>query len=224
MDKSNKRRLWSTEETICFLQCYLARKEEFSEVRKKRLGYQHVLEDMIAYGIADDILTPICLERRMRTLVSVFRAAKNNNRGTGASPCLPPYMQLMKKIFGNKPIISNKRTVSLEFKSDVEDLEELEELKVNIPTYAELLPTQEPRQHSRSVINKRKSLRSAYYENKLLIQKRIGEQKIAIFKEKMSKLVEEVRRKWNRELELKEKKLELEERKFELLKKIVHKM
>ncbi|XP_037931712.1 uncharacterized protein LOC119666501 [Teleopsis dalmanni] len=111
--------------------------------QKKRLGYQHVLEDMIAHGIADDF-TPVCLERKMRTLLSAFKAAKDNNRRTGASPCLPPYMELMNEIFGDKPIISNNHTATLGFDSYVEDIEVLEELEINIvQTHAELSPTQE---------------------------------------------------------------------------------
>ncbi|XP_037927774.1 uncharacterized protein LOC119672718 [Teleopsis dalmanni] len=143
MVKSNTRKLWTTKETKCFLECYLARKEEFMETRKKRLGYQHVLEDMIAHGIADDF-TPVCLERKMRTLLSAFKAAKDNNRRTGASQCLPPYMELMNEIFGDKPIISNNHTATLGFDSYVEDIEVLEELEINIvQTHAELSPTQE---------------------------------------------------------------------------------
>ncbi|XP_037944485.1 uncharacterized protein LOC119677285 [Teleopsis dalmanni] len=140
---SNTRKLWTTKEMKCFLECYLARKEEFMETRKKRLGYQHVLEDMIAHGIADDF-TPVCLERKMRTLLSAFKAAKDNNRRTGASPCLPPYMEMMNEIFGDKPIISNNHTATLGFDSYVEDIEVLEELEINIvQTHAELSPTQE---------------------------------------------------------------------------------
>ncbi|XP_037931720.1 uncharacterized protein LOC119666510 [Teleopsis dalmanni] len=98
---------------------------------------------MIAHGIADDF-TPVCLERKMRTLLSAFKAAKDNNRRTGASQCLPPYMELMNEIFGDKPIISNNHTATLGFDSYVEDIEVLEELEINIvQTHAELSPTQE---------------------------------------------------------------------------------
>ncbi|XP_037940601.1 uncharacterized protein LOC119673404 [Teleopsis dalmanni] len=115
----------------------------YGNQKKKRLGYQHVLEDMIAHGIADDF-TPVCLERKMRTLLSAFKAAKDNNRRTGASQCLPPYMELMNEIFGDKPIISNNHTATLGFDSYVEDIEVLEELEINIvQTHAELSPTQE---------------------------------------------------------------------------------
>ncbi|XP_037930607.1 uncharacterized protein LOC119665457 [Teleopsis dalmanni] len=80
----------------------------------------------------------------MRTLLSVFKAAKDNNRRTGASPCLPPYMELMNEIFGDKPIISNNHTATLGFDSYVVDIEVLKELEINIvQTHAELSPTQE---------------------------------------------------------------------------------
>lgn len=52
----------------------------------------------------------------MRTLLQAYKAARDNNRSTGASPCFAPYMELMDEIFGNTPIISNDHTVHVGFR------------------------------------------------------------------------------------------------------------
>ncbi|XP_067647651.1 uncharacterized protein [Eurosta solidaginis] len=109
--EDKKRRRWSREETTGFLRCYLARKAEFEHPKKKRVAYANVLEDMVSLGISDSDRTPVCLESKIRTLLQAYKAARDNNRSTGASPCFAPYMELMDEIFGNTPIIKNDHTV-----------------------------------------------------------------------------------------------------------------
>lgn len=52
MTTEKRRKVWSREETLGFLRCYLARKDEFKHSRKKKFAYQHVYEDMVYQDIA----------------------------------------------------------------------------------------------------------------------------------------------------------------------------
>ncbi|XP_036336234.1 uncharacterized protein LOC118746493 [Rhagoletis pomonella] len=110
-DKS-KRKVWRVVETKGLLKCYLARKEEFLNTRKKRNAYAHVLEDMVAQGFTDTSTTPVALEGKMRTLLSAFKCAKDNAGRTGATPCVAPYMEEMEEIFGNSALVANKHTLN----------------------------------------------------------------------------------------------------------------
>ncbi|XP_067635193.1 uncharacterized protein [Eurosta solidaginis] len=105
------RRKWSREETEGFLRCYLARKEEFLQPKKKREAFSNVLKDMVSIGIGAADMTPTCLESKMRTLLHAYKAANDNIRRAGVTPYFSPYMKIMNDIFGKSPTISNTHTI-----------------------------------------------------------------------------------------------------------------
>lgn len=99
----------------------------------------------------------------MRTLLSAYKASKDNANSTGASPCLPPFMQEMDEIFGDKPIISNTHTLHLG-RGPTKPLEEDKENEKEIIISPKIM--------------KRKSTLQGYKEEKLNIKRMVAEKKI----------------------------------------------
>lgn len=98
----------------------------------------------------------------MRTLLSAYKASKDNANSTGASPCLPPFMQEMDEIFGDKPIISNTHTLHLG-RGPTKPLEEEKENEKEIIISPKIM--------------KRKSTLQGYKEEKLNIKRMVAEKK-----------------------------------------------
>lgn len=49
----------------------------------------------------------------MRTLLDAYKAAKDNTKRTGASPCPGSYMEEMEELFGRKAIISHSHALDV---------------------------------------------------------------------------------------------------------------
>ncbi|XP_049315790.1 uncharacterized protein LOC125779189 [Bactrocera dorsalis] len=49
----------------------------------------------------------------MRTLLNAYKAAKDNEKQTGTSPCTVPYMREMDEIFGESCLVSNNHTLNI---------------------------------------------------------------------------------------------------------------
>lgn len=62
-------------------------------------------------------MTTCMLESKLRTLLNAYKAAKDNERQTGASPCPPPYMEEMDAIFGDRAHICSVNSIELGFRA-----------------------------------------------------------------------------------------------------------
>ncbi|XP_054091508.1 uncharacterized protein LOC105219286 [Zeugodacus cucurbitae] len=168
----------------------------------------------------------------MRTLLSAYKSAKDNERQTGTSPCTVPYMQEMDDIFGDSSMVSVNHTINI----GTDPQEALTETYVNksLTELIEFSPTLEDEpstsrqsrnvrqiQEPHTVIASpspryRKSARERYFVKKLELKKRSVEEKEK-FQAKMYKMMEDLVNKRNVQVEIEQKKLKIEEEKLKLL-------
>ncbi|XP_075151919.1 uncharacterized protein LOC142225960 [Haematobia irritans] len=113
MSQKLKRKVWTKSETLLFLSCYRARKEDFKNPRRKISAYSCMLDDMIFQGFKDSSITPESLENKMKSLLRAYKSAKDNAGRTGAGATCVPYMDELEELFGRQPTISNSHSLDV---------------------------------------------------------------------------------------------------------------
>lgn len=58
------------------------------------------------------------IENKIKGLLKAFKAAKDNNKRTGAAPCVMPFMDQMEELFGHRPSISSTHALNVSIKKN----------------------------------------------------------------------------------------------------------
>ncbi|XP_054085388.1 uncharacterized protein LOC128921526 [Zeugodacus cucurbitae] len=213
----------------------IERKEEFVHSRKKKFAYEHVLEDLIFQGFTDTTVNAADLAK-MRTLLSAYKSTKDNERQTGTAPCTVPYMQEMDDIFCDSCMVSVNHTINIGTDPQKaltetyvnQSLTELTGLSRTLEDVPSTSRQSRQDRHTTSQIHEphtviaspsprnRKSARERYFEKKLELKKSSVEEKDK-FQANMQKMMGDLVRKRNVQVEIEQQKLKIEEEKLKLL-------
>ncbi|XP_017478503.1 PREDICTED: uncharacterized protein LOC108368219 [Rhagoletis zephyria] len=195
---------------------------------------------MIFQGFVDTTVTTDALFAKMRTLLKAYESAKDNERQTGTAPRTILYMTEMDEVFGESCLVVNNHTINLgtdpqgtlietctiELLRDSTRVSPIPEpstssqfqelststQSLNTPTRSHNLQPSTPAASTRV----RKTARDRYSENKLELKRRSCEEKEK-FHADIQRMLQNLEKKRDLQLELEEKKLKIEEEKLKLL-------
>lgn len=109
----NDEHRWSDGQVCALLDCYANRMEELEHPKKKSSFYSNLLEDLQPLGIFNRAITAVQLEKKMTSLLTAYKGARDNQSRTGRGPTQFKFMERMTDIFGTRPIIENSHTKNL---------------------------------------------------------------------------------------------------------------
>ncbi|XP_037939906.1 uncharacterized protein LOC119672834 [Teleopsis dalmanni] len=186
---------------------------------------------MLSQNITDKERTPICLENKMRTLLHAYKTALDNNRKTGSYNF--SYMEIMNKIFADSSTIHKPHTMQIGFghveipeesfsPSSPLNLSEATQSPPLSPSSAVDWPLPSSSSgvqisltslstspSSAQAKTRRRTARGRYFDEKLKIKKLAVEQKAKQREQALSDLKALLKKKWENETTLEQKKLTL---------------
>ncbi|XP_049308110.1 uncharacterized protein LOC125777388 [Bactrocera dorsalis] len=175
----------------------------------------------------------------MRTLLNAYKAAKDNEKQTGTSPCTVPYMREMDEIFGESCLVSNNHTLNIGtdpqkalVESSGKDSTDFQTILDDMPSTSgqsrsalsrsicrpNAVNSQEPNA-ANSVPNRRyrKSAKELYLKKKIE-QKRKSAKVQAKFYANIKKRMQDLAENQKILIEIEQKKMKIEEEKLKILK------